>query len=233
MLEDRRNRSRQAPPTRVGDLRRLTVSLPQAAHILRIDIDRVRKAIDRHVVIATLVSQGKRQVRTLDGVDVLCLRMGRVLKPDLRQGLYAQLKQAPDRTMLDAVFHRHEGDEPRLETLQIVGFLNQAAAETIADIRSLAAVSESIDEDGRVRGSGVEAHRIAALLEGGMSIDDVRADYPGLSVAGVEAAQAYARIHPKQGRPYPTRTAKSVLKAGGGGGLAAAFAAARGDASDR
>lgn len=223
----------QVPPqTRVGDLRRISVSLPQAAQILRIDVDRVRKAVDRHIVTATLVWQGKRQVRKLDGVDVLCLRMGRVLKADLRQDLYVQLKQAPDRALVGAVFDPANGEELRTDTRRILGFLNQAAAETVADLQTLDAVSEHIDDAGRIRGADVEAHRIAALIEGGMRVDDVIADYPGLAAAPIEAARIYARANPKQGRPYPACTAKSVLRAGGGGGLATAFAAARDDASD-
>jgi hypothetical protein len=76
-----------------------------------------------------------------------------------------------------------------------------------------------------IRGAGVEAHRIAALVEGGMPIAEVMRDYPGLTRAQVEAAVAYARAYPKQGHPFPGRSVKSVLRQGRGG-LGKAFLAA-------
>ncbi len=50
-------------------------------------------------------------------------------------------------------------------------------------------------------------------------------DYPTLTRPQLEAAVAYARVTPKQGRPYPARTVKSALRQGRGG-LERAFAAA-------
>ena len=72
----------------------------------------------------------------------------------------------------------------------------------------------------------VEAHRIAALVEGGMSVEDVLRDYPNLTAAQVEFALAYAKVNPKHGRPYPAHTVKAALRKGRGG-LGRAFAAAR------
>lgn len=218
--------------TTVGELRRLSVTLPQAAQVLQVDVGQVRKAIDRHIVTATIVKHGKRPVRTLDGVDILCLRIGRVLKGSIRQELYVQLKHAPDREMLNAVVEASKDDEQRNPKQQLRGLISAAAAETVADIKSLADVSRYVDNCGLIRGADVEAHRIAALVVGGMSADEVIDDYPNLDAAQIGAALKYAEANPKQGRPYPTRTAKSVLRKGGGGGLAAAFAAAAGDEPD-
>jgi len=105
---------------------------------------------------------------------------------------------------------------------QVVG-----AKETLPDIASSGDLSRLIDEDGNIRGSGVEAHRIAALVAGGMEMAEILEDYPNLGPDQVEAAARYASASPKPGRPYPDRTAKSVLRRGSGGGLAAAFHAAR------
>lgn len=79
---------------------------------------------------------------------------------------------------------------------------------------------------GVIREAGVEPHRIAALAEGGMSIDEILRDHPNLTAEQVEAAVDYAAAHPKQEQPYPRRTVKSVLRRGMGG-LGRAFAAAR------
>ncbi len=60
-----------------------------------------------------------------------------------------------------------------------------------------------------------EVYRIAALLEGGMPVDAVLADYPSLTFDQVVAAKAYADAHPKPGRPYPPITAKQALRGAG------------------
>ncbi len=83
-----------------------------------------------------------------------------------------------------------------------------------------------IDQDGRIAGTGVEAYRIAALIEGGMSAEEVLRDYPNLTGGEVAAAVAFAKANPWRGAPYPTLTVKAALRAGRGG-LAKAFKAAR------
>jgi uncharacterized protein (DUF433 family) len=72
-------------------------------------------------------------------------------------------------------------------------------------------------EDGEaiLKGSDVEVYRIAALLAGGLSGDQVLADYPSLSRDMIEAARAYTEAHPKSGRPYPRITAKRALQGAG------------------
>ena len=99
--------------------------------------------------------------------------------------------------------------------------------EPVADVHHTGETARFIDERGVIRGADVEAHRIAALVGGGMRVDEVSKDYPNLTHEQIEAAVQYAATSPKPGRPFPTRTVKAVLRDGGGGGLAAAFAAAR------
>lgn len=226
------HRSEQ-PATRVGDLRRLSMTVPQAAQILDVEAKEVRTAIDRHVVTAALVQQGGRSFRTLDGIDVLRLRMRGVLHHGVGQRLYSALKKAPDGQRLDQPFQL-EGLLPSEDSAAaIFNVVHDMATRTVFDARSLRADQSSlVDEDGRLRGTDVEAHRVAALATGGMSADEIVRDYPNLSAPLIDAAIAYARTNPKRGRPYPARTAKSTLRKGGGGGLAAAFVAAR-DHQDR
>lgn len=66
-----------------------------------------------------------------------------------------------------------------------------------------------------IRGTRIEAFRIAALLGGGMTVASVLQDYPSLSERQVLAARAYAEANPKVGRPYPETTAKAALRASG------------------
>lgn len=96
---------------------------------------------------------------------------------------------------------------------------------TLVDV--LASPVDSVDDRGQLRGTDVEADRIAALLTGGMSVEDVLRDYPNLTRPQLAAALAYAAANPGAVAAYPTRTVKAALRAGRGG-LAETFAAARG-----
>ena len=69
-----------------------------------------------------------------------------------------------------------------------------------------------------INGTNVEAHRIAALLAGGMTAVAVMRDYPSLTERQVLAAKAFAEINPVVGTHYPPKTAKAALR---GSGLAA------------
>ena len=62
-----------------------------------------------------------------------------------------------------------------------------------------------------LKGTTIEVHRIAALLEGGVSIERVLSDHPSLSRAQVVAAGDYAAAHPKVGRPFPARSVKQAF----------------------
>jgi len=66
-----------------------------------------------------------------------------------------------------------------------------------------------------LKGSDIEVHRIKALLDGGLSVDDVLVDYPSLTGDAIVAARTYAEAYPKPGRPYPSTTAKRALRGAG------------------
>ncbi len=72
----------------------------------------------------------------------------------------------------------------------------------------------AIDEQGRavIAGTTIEAHRIAALLDGGMDVDEVVSAFVSLTQAQVLAAKAYADAHPWTGEPYPPMTAKKAMR---------------------
>lgn len=52
-----------------------------------------------------------------------------------------------------------------------------------------------------IRGTRLSVHAVRARLDGGETLDDLRADYPHASRAALEAAALYARAHPLVGRP--------------------------------
>ena len=98
--------------------------------------------------------------------------------------------------------------------------LKRAIGETLAGVEDMKQTDRNFEKgpcgETLIRGTRVEAHRIAALVEGGMSIEGVVFDYPGLSAEQVAGAIAYARAYPQCGRSYPSRTVKSVFRRGTG-----------------
>ncbi|HJQ58768.1 MAG TPA: DUF433 domain-containing protein [Vineibacter sp.] len=52
-----------------------------------------------------------------------------------------------------------------------------------------------------IRGTRLSVYAVGARLDGGDSVNDVRADYPDVSRAALAAAALYARAHPLVGRP--------------------------------
>lgn len=63
-----------------------------------------------------------------------------------------------------------------------------------------------------IAGTGIAAHRIAALLDGDMDLDEVLRDYVSLTRDQVLAAKSYADRHPWTGKPYPRLTAKKAMR---------------------
>ena len=83
------------------------------------------------------------------------------------------------------------------------------------DVPLTAASGIAVDGRGRavISGTTIEAHRIAALLDGGlMDVDEVVRDYVSLTRAQVLAAKAYADAHPWTGEPFPELTAKKAMR---------------------
>lgn len=220
--------SAQEEATRFGDLKERRLTLPEAAQVLKIGVERIRKAVERGGLDPTYMLVGNRRIRALDGVDLVFLRLSRPYSRGVRDALYRALKHAPeDRLLRDSFTIQVKGSAGRTSVIDVP--LQRSVAETLAGIEELERTERLIapgEDGGVIRGTGVEAHRIAALAEGGMSTDEILRDYPNLTAEQVKAAVDYAAAHPKQGRPYPRRTVRSVLRKGRGG-LASAFEAAR------
>ena len=65
-------------------------------------------------------------------------------------------------------------------------------------LKELKQLTSSIDTSGQeplIKGTAIEAHRIAALLAGGMTMDEVLRDYPSLTKQKVLAAKIFAQSH--------------------------------------
>jgi Protein of unknown function (DUF433) len=211
---------------RVGELKKRRFTLPQAAQILKIKPDILRKTVDRGWLSKSYVQFHGRKLRALDGIDIVCLLMGDTVSSKVRNVLYFELKHWPDNRYLAGSMEIQVEAPTGRRTIDIS--LDRPVHDAMAGINALDRTVQAIDADGTIHGTGVEAHRIAALIDGGMSAKEVRCDYPNLTEDQVESALAYAKVNPKHGRPYPTRTVKAALR-NGRGGLGRAFAAARDD----
>jgi uncharacterized protein (DUF433 family) len=62
-----------------------------------------------------------------------------------------------------------------------------------------------------LKGMTIEVHRIAALLDGGLSAEQIREDYPSLDAASTAAARAHADAYTRRGCLYPATTAERAL----------------------
>ena len=214
--------------TRFGDLKARRLTLPQAAQVLKVRVELIRKAVERGGLDPTYVLVGNRRIRALNGVDLVFLQLSRPYNRKVRDELYRTLKHAPeDQPLHDVLLIQVKGSAGRAPPVEVP--LRQSVVETLAGLAELERAERLIVPDeggGVIRGTGVEAHRIAALAEGGMSTGEILRDYPNLTAEQVKAAVDYAAAHPKQGRPYPRRTVKAALREGRGG-LERAFEAAR------
>ena len=150
-------------------------------------------------------------MREIAWADLLYLFAVRALREELTPKARIEFYHALKRVPVDRV------REVRFGRLSVS--IYDLKAEVEKRTRELAALAKRIefrpDGEAVVKGTDVEAHRIAALLAGGMGAEEVREDYPSLTLEQIATARAYAEAYPKSGRPYPAKTVKRALKGAG------------------
>jgi uncharacterized protein (DUF433 family) len=184
----------------------------QAAYVLNESLDAFKKVIERGPIKSRVERVGGLRVRKFSLRDLVFLHAQRELKNELtprgRARLYEALAKLPAHSTRSEVAF----GEFRFE-------FGRHLKEVGSKLKMLEKLSNEIDPAGGaalIKGTRIEAFRIAALLDGGMTMEDVLRDYPTLSERQVLAAKAYAEINPKVGRPFPKRTVKSALRSGKG-----------------
>jgi len=175
----------------------------EAAFLLREPIRAVKKALDQGPVLAVHQIRSGIDVRVIDRTDLFYLlavrTMGEDLTPKARAEFYAALHRAHPKCPDEVRFGRFR--------VAVADFIDELKQRTSALAELRARVGFAADGTAILNPRGVEVHRIAALLKGGMSVDAVLEEYPFLSRTDVETARAYASAFPRPGRPYPRTTA--------------------------
>ncbi len=207
--------------------RRLTV--PEAAAVFDTDAAEIRRAVERGTLEASLEQRGARQHRLVAADHVLVWLMAKPLRPDyykiISKSFFKPESWQVERNRVFLSFS--SGDTTSAPKYLI--YLDDVIGTVSKRLKELDDAQTRIETrkgaDPVIKGTEIEAHRIAALLNGGVSVEDVLRDFPSLTREQVAAAAAYSKAYPKQGRPFPNRSAKSAMRAGRGG-LRRAFAAA-------
>ncbi|HJU16182.1 MAG TPA: DUF433 domain-containing protein [Stellaceae bacterium] len=186
-------------------------TVAEAAFVLGEPVKAVKKALDAGPMRPVLLRRTGAPVRAIGWPDLFYLFAVRTLREELTPKARAEFYRALQRDPVK------RGGEVRFGRYRI------AVTDLIEEVeRRTAKLAELIDKialrnDGEavLKGGDVEVYRIAALLAGGLSVDQVLADYPSLSRDMVETARAYAEAYPKPGRPYPRTTVKRALQGAG------------------
>ncbi|MBP0579670.1 DUF433 domain-containing protein [Labrys sp. LIt4] len=182
----------------------------QAAFLLNKPIEAIKKAIERGPVKPRVARAGGVRTRRLALGDLVFLHAEDTLKAELtprgRAELYSALVK-DRRTIRSEVSF---GDV----TIKLFRHIHEIEAR-LRELEQLSSEIEIRTGKALIKGTQIEAYRIAALLEAGMSVEAVLQDYPSLGENQLRAARAYAVINPKIGRPYPKMTAKAALRNSG------------------
>jgi uncharacterized protein (DUF433 family) len=193
-------------PERVQGIEGWTTA--QAAFIVGEAPQTFTKMVDRTPVKPRVVRRGGVSIRYFGMADLVYIHaldeLMKAYTTKSRAELYAAMRRAPKHGLREIVFGEHKYHIHRHVKL------------VEARAKKLEKLSNQIDTSGGeavIRGTSIEAHRIAALLDGGMTVAEVIGDYPSLNEEQVLAAKAFAEANPKLGRPFPKSTAKAAMRA--------------------
>lgn len=180
----------------------------EAAFVLREPVRTVKKALDAGPVRLVLLRRAGASVRAIGWRDLFYLYAVRALRDELTPKARTKFYEALQQARID------RNDEVRFGRFRIsIGDLVKEVERRTTDLTALAQKVEfQADGEPVLKGTAIEVYRIAALLEGGATIEQVLEDYPSLARKQVETAQAYAVAYPKAGRPYPRTSAKRALQ---------------------
>ncbi|MBB6305566.1 MULTISPECIES: DUF433 domain-containing protein [Rhizobium] len=181
----------------------------QAAFVVGAPLDTFKKVVERAPIKPQLVKRGGRNIRQFGQAELVFLHaydeLKQALTPKSQSEFYEALRSSLKRGLAkEVVFGKQRYD------------IGQHLVFVERKLKELDKLSAQIDLSGKeplIRGTQIEAHRIAALLDAGATVKDVMRDYPSLKEQQIVAARVYVEAHPKAGRPYPKKTAKAAMRA--------------------
>jgi uncharacterized protein (DUF433 family) len=183
----------------------------EAAFVLQEPVRTVKKALDNGPVRPVLLRKSGTQVRAIGWADLFYLFAVRSLRDELtpkaRIEFYEAIHREPLKRNRKVEFGRYR--------VSVADLIDQVESRTLGLAQLAEKVEFRRDGEAVLKNTNIEVHRIAALLHGGMTADEILADYPSLTRSGIDTAKAYAEAHPKAGRPYPRMTAKRALRGAG------------------
>jgi uncharacterized protein (DUF433 family) len=183
----------------------------EAAFVLDENLKSITRVLDGQSTRRRLVERRGVAVRLLTEFDLLFFLALRGCSADLTPAGRSHL------------LHAFHGSEPLKRRSVPFGSLSIDLTRYKTDLRARIQRYEKLRKsvefaDGKadpfIKGTTIEVHRIAALLDGGATVDDVRWAYPSLTAEQIENARAYAVANPKHGRPYPKESLKQIMKHG-------------------
>jgi uncharacterized protein (DUF433 family) len=183
----------------------------EVAFVLQEPLRLVKKALDAGPVRPMLARKAGAPVRTIAWPDLFYLFAVRALREELTPKARVEFYEALQRGPLD---RRREIQFGRLR-VAVGDLIDEVESRTTKLAELVDKVEFRADGEALLKDTGIEVYRIAALLDGGLTVEDVLADYPSLTPGRIESAKAYAVAHPKPGRPYPRTTAKRALRDAG------------------
>lgn len=183
----------------------------EAAFVLREPVRAVKKALDAGPVRPLLLRAVGSSVRAIGWSDLFYLYAVRALREELTPKARTEFYEALQRTPVE------RGDEVQFGRFRVS--VTDLIDEVEQRTESLAGLADQVEfrtaGEPLLKGTAVEVYRVAALLDGGLTIEDVLHDYPSLSRKHIETVRAYAAAYPKTGRPYPRTSVKRALQRGG------------------
>lgn len=189
----------------------LRFTAAEAAFVLQEPVKSVKKALDQGPIRPVLFHKAGSPVRAIDWSDLFYLYAVRTLREELTPKARGEFYEALKRQW------GTQADEVQFGRFRVaIGDLRTEVEQRTRHLTELAdKVEFGRDGEALLKGTDIAVHRIAALLDGGMPVEAVLADYPSLTREQVMAAKAYADAHPKPGRPYPPITTKQALRGAG------------------
>jgi uncharacterized protein (DUF433 family) len=159
-------------------------------------------------------SESAKRPRRLGPADVVYLvlrkELSEVLSPTAKRELYERLAELARRDVFSVEMENEvEGDleielAGGLLRIEVKRAWRRVSKRWIALRRAADIVVSDPDIRGGepvIRGTRVPAYLIADLIDEGADLREILEDYPTLNAAKVRSAVAFARTHPRRGRP--------------------------------